>query len=372
MTAFKRLKILIAVLSVCAALFSARAAYAQEALVFDFETEKAFAEDWAAPALTDYAIRVLNSESTYSAMPRERLKRLVSRWPNSRKNSLSFEASDAIRQHIGAKFIIEGSLRRDRSGFQFTGSLVNPESGAARDLSFQQKNFDLAAIRKQLRLNIKKAIGLKFTANPAALLGTVNADAYQSYWKGVQRYESGDADNALVLFERAAERDPSYIEPTLMMGRILLDKAFFSKAAEQFKRATDKWPADARGHFLLGLTYYLQRQSAPARTALSKAAELDPDNPEILYQLGLLDKDSFRYADAVDELEKAVKQDSSLTDAWYQLASMHSNAKQEAKTLDCLEKAAAWGGREVIAKIRNDNDFSWLRGERRFQMIVNK
>jgi tetratricopeptide (TPR) repeat protein len=185
-------------------------------------------------------------------------------------------------------------------------------------------------------------------------------------------YEAGEADKSLPLFDRASQLDPGYIEPALMSGRVLLDKALFSKAVEKFKQIAGKWPSDARAHFLLGLTYYLQRLGDQARPELLKASQLDSANPEYYYQLGLLDKETFRYTDSLQELEKAVKLDSSLYDAWYLLASMHSYTKQESETLGCLEKASQWGGGDITAKIRNDSDFIWLRSNRRFQIIVNK
>jgi tetratricopeptide (TPR) repeat protein len=369
---FNKSKIPIAALVLCSIIFIACPAYCEETLVFDYETSKSFKEDWAAPALTDYTIRILNVETTLGAMPRDRLNRLISRWPGRSKNSLSFETRDAIRQHTGAKFIIEGSLDNNRGEFQFTGTAINPDNGKVSDLSFTLKKFDIEEAQKQLRQMLKKAIGFKFVAKPAALLGTKYTGAYATYWKGVLLYEGNNADKAMPLFERASAQDPEYIEPALMTGRVLLDKALFSKAAEKFKAIAVRWPSDPRAHFLLGLTYYLQRQNAQARAEFVKASEMDKDNPEYYYQLGLVDKDNFRYTESVQELEKAVRLDSSLFDAWYMLASMYSFSKQESEALDCLERASKWGGGEITVQIRNDNAFDWLHTNRRFQMIVNK
>jgi len=344
--------------------------YGSEAVVFDFETNGNFTEDWAAPALTDFTIRLLSTQTKWKALERDRLARLISRWPVEKRGALSFETRDAIRQHLGAKFLIEGRLENDRSGFRFVGTLINPDSGDVADISFQMKKFELEAAQKKLLQNLKKALSGAFNPKMSTLQGTGDADAYRLYWKGIRLYEKGLPDKALPLLEKAVSRDKQYIEPALMVGRIFLDKAFFSKAVEKFRFCVDTWPSDARAHFLLGLTYYLQRMNPPARAEFHKAVDLDPGNPEYYYQLGLLEKETFRYDEAVENLEKAVELDSSLYDGWYQLAVIYASAKQESKTLECLDKAAAWGDKAVFIKMRNDADFAWLRNNGKFQSIL--
>ncbi len=367
---FERKKQITLFAAVVIVFISMRAALGEEALVYNFEVNSGFTDDWAAPALTDFTIRLLNTQTPWKAMRRDRLSRLISRWPVDNKRGLSFETRDAIRQHVGAKYLIEGRLENDRSGFKFIGTLIDPDNGGVTDLSFQMKKFDIANAQKKLVQNIKKALREDFNPKTQMLQGTGDSDAYRLFWKGVRLYEKGDADKALSLFEKSAARDKAYIEPALMAGRVLLDKALFNKAVERFRRAADDWPADARPHFFLGLTYYLQRMNPPARAAFQKAVELDPGNPEYHYQLGLMDKETFRYDDAVENLEKAVKIDSSLYDAWYQLAVIFSSAKQQHKTLECLDKAATWGDRALFVKIRNDADFAWLHNNGKFQTIL--
>lgn len=365
-------KAIVILILATACLLSAERAWGFDVLVFDFEPDKSFSEEWAAAALTDYTIRMLNNTDPGSAMPRDRLQRLVARWSRTSRQISSFETRDAIRQHVGAKLIIEGSLAQDRNEMIFTGTLINPDTGAVHELSFSSKNFDLGKAQNQIKLKLEKALGSKLKAISPALLGTKDTDAYILYWKGIVLYERGDPEKALPFFEQASGRDDSYIEPRLMAGRIMLEKALFSQAAEQFRRIAKKAPSDPRAHFLLGLTCSLQRQNAPALESLKRATTLDPGNPEYHYQLGQFYKDTYRYSEAIPELRKAVEIDQSLFDAWYQLALIHAVMKQEKQTLDCLEKATRWGGQEILKKMRNDGDFEWLSGHAGFQSLLLK
>ena len=157
-----------------------------------------------------------------------------------------------------------------------------------------------------------------------------------------------------------------------MAGRTLLEKTLFSEAAERFKKSIKLAPGDARGYFLLGLTYNLQGQKEPALDLLKHALKLDPDNPEYRYQVGRLLKKIFNYSEALREMNKAVEADPSLYDAWYEMAAIYATTKQEEETIYCLEKAAAWGAQEILIRMRNDADFEWLKSNPKFQSLLRR
>jgi len=305
-------------------------------------------------------------------MPREKLANLTDRWPAASKTHFTFEAKDAIRQHVGASIIIEGDLSGSRAGMKFTGTLIDPERGVVRDLSFTSKSSSLENMQKELKLKLEKAMGMRLPQAKAGMSGTKNTAAYTAYWKGVWNYENGKPDKAYTLFETAAKKDSSFKAPRLLMGRILLDKALFTQATALIRPMADAKTNDPRPHFLLGLTYYLQRQSSLARSEFLRAIDIEPDNPEYHYQLGLLDKEVFRFGEALEQFTKASALDSSLYDAWYQAGVIYSLMKQEKKALDALENAAKWGGPVIVERMRNDSDLAWLRDNVRFQTILVK
>lgn len=341
-------------------------------LVFDFRHDGQAANAWMSIALTDYAIRIINTQAPGRAMPREQLLGILSRWPGGKRNNISFETEDAIGQRLGAKVIIDASLSETRTGLQFTGTIINPDTGAVDDISFQTTDFGISTAQTILFKRLKEKLGSKAKSKTNALQGTSDSEAYKLFWRAAVLYEKGSPDKADPLLERARERDPGYAEPAILSGRILLDKSFFSKAADTFRRAADKWPSDARPQFFLGLTLYLQRQTQPAKAAFEKAIRLDSDNPEYYYNLGILEKDIFLYTEAFRELEKTVSLDPTIYDAWYQLAVLYAYTKQESNALDCLEKAVEWGGREIASKAGKDADLNWLRINPRFRKIIAK
>ncbi|HOY62511.1 MAG TPA: tetratricopeptide repeat protein [bacterium] len=362
--------------AMCLLILAARApafAYSGDfdALVFDFDVESDFPEKWAAPALTDYAIRAISLNSKERAMPRDALKRLASRWAAAGRREMAFETRDALRQHTGASFIVDGSLSRDRSGFQFTGSVINPDTGLVRDISFSLKEFDIEAARGALRGTLETALGRKLPNDKSALLGTTNSSASAAHWKGVWQYERNETEKAIAFFQQSMSADPAFIEPALSLARAQMDKALFSDAAAILRKAISSAPKEPRAHFLLGLSLHFQRQKQLSLESLGTAANLEPRNPEYLFQLGVVHKESFRYPEAISNFEKALAIDKSY-DAWFPLAEIYATTKQEQKAIHSLEQAAVWSRAGLLNRLKNDADFNWLRTNARFQLLIKQ
>jgi len=358
-----------ALLILLCSIFSARA-LSSEVLIFDYTADDSVSEKWVGIALTDYSIRILNSSESGKAMDRERLKKIISRWTSGKSNNLSFETKDAIRVHAGAVSLIECEINEDPSGIHFIGTIINPDSGILKDISFSIKEFDLHSLKQSLLNKLVEEYSLSEIISENNIETTSSDIAYTRYWQAMYSYENGMIDKAYSLFEKAAELDPGYVEAFIMKGKILLEKTRFSEAIEHLKHSIEIDPENAKAHFLLGLTYYFQRQNIPARIEFDKALELDPGNPEYHYQTGLYSKEKFNYKRALEELTVTVEMDPSIYFAWYHLATIYASLKNDQKALDCLQEAARWGKKNILPMIENDSDLDLLRGNPRFLAIV--
>ncbi len=340
-------------------------------VVFDYVSEAGLDQPWAALALTDYSIKLINRTGSYRAMPREQLRRLANRWNRGKKVSLSFETKDALRQFLGASALIEGRLEQTRTGFSFIGTLINPDTGIIDDISFNIKKFSIAEAQTLLARNISAAIDVKLPEpDDVSIVGTDNNEAYVKYWKALYAYENNETQKALILARESESSDENYIEPSILIGRIYLEKTELSKAEAKFKSVAETAPSDPRAYFWSGFTDFLSRKYGAAEHQLKKAIDIDSGNPEYYHQLGLLYSKTFEYSKAVDIFLTAVDIDPSLAETWYEIAAIYSRMKKGTEAVEYAGKAVEWGGRPMIVRLKNDSDFGWLSDNPKFLWIL--
>lgn len=348
-----------------------RACADTDIVVFDFEADPRLEQPWAAPALTDYTIKLLRRAAGLKAMPREQLRRLATRWNKGRREPLSFETKDAIRQFLGAAALIEGRLAVSRNGFSFIGTLIDPDSGLVEDLSFDMDEFSLEAGRELLSERLFSALGVSADAPDwRKITGTQSEEAYEYYWRAVYLYEQDSPGKALVYAIESSRHDDGYVEPVLLAGRLQLEKAELNVAESSFAAAAELAPGDDRVFFWWGFADFLARKYSVAEQRLRKAAELDSLNPEYHHQLGLLYVKNFEYSKALDAFFTATGIDPSLAESWYEISAIYARMKRGGEAVEYARKAVEWGGRSMIVRLKNDLDFGWLADNPQFLYVL--
>jgi len=121
------------------------------------------------------------------------------------------------------------------------------------------------------------------------------AEAYFNL--GLVREEQGRLDEAIASFEKAL-----MIKPRLHGANLFLAVAYyklnrFDQALAAARKETGTYPKDASAWMWLGIIELAKDQSEEAAKALDKAAELAPDNVDVLYYTGqahlLVSKNSY-------------------------------------------------------------------------------
>ena len=121
--------------------------------------------------------------------------------------------------------------------------------------------------------------------------------------KGVQSYKNARYEEAIEHFKNAVELDPSLINARLYLATAYAQQyipgadspdnnRYAEQAIEEFKKVlAANPPKEQQVHSWKGIAslYYNEKKMDQAREAYQKVAELDPNDPETYYSLGVID-----------------------------------------------------------------------------------
>ena len=217
----------------------------------------------------------------------------------ARNSSFTFKGRAAdvkeVGRALGARYVLEGSVRKAGNRVRVTGQLIDAETGhhvwAER---YDRVLEDLFAIQDELTDGIvgalEAAVGRAETERahhkPPASLDAW--DACQRGWWHMWRFTREDFAAAVPLFRRAAELDPSLAQPHSGIALVRLFEAFFlwaAKPGEAFGEAMTNARAalaadslDPLAHLTLGVVLAFTRKLDDALAMCRKAVELNPSN----------------------------------------------------------------------------------------------
>lgn len=116
----------------------------------------------------------------------------------------------------------------------------------------------------------------------------------------IQRQEWAEAEAAL---KKAIELREGYNEARMALSSVYQKTGRNAEAEALIEESAAGGGEDARVYFNLGVMKFNAGDTAAAVEAFTKAAELNPDNPEALYYLGTLAVQEGRTDDAIRHLE---------------------------------------------------------------------
>ena len=100
-------------------------------------------------------------------------------------------------------------------------------------------------------------------------------------------YQTGNDEEAIEAFHRAARLKPGMLVPHLFLGLEYVKLKRFSEAIPHFKQAALVKPGDVKIQFGLGQAYTGIGKTRLASAAYARAAELEPGNADAWYHLGV-------------------------------------------------------------------------------------
>ncbi len=225
---------------------------------------------------------------------------LISRWATKQLKERKHDVQ-AIRNELGARYIVGGSVRRFQDSVRITVQLVDVETN--RQIwgnTYKGKLDDIFDIQEQVAKQIVEALKLKLSFSEKVSLTkrqTVNAQAYDLYLRGqdyLYRLTKRSVEYAIQLFERAIELDPRYAAAYAacssaygqMYQYFARDEKYRNRAQEMSFKALMYDGNLPEAYTAMGLSYFIWGKLDEASASSRKAIELAPDDFVAHWTLG--------------------------------------------------------------------------------------
>jgi TolB-like protein len=202
-----------------------------------------------------------------------------------------------IGAELGAAWLMEGSVRRDRRRVRVSAQLVNTRDGGhAWSERYDREIDDLFAIQDEIARAIARALKLTLTSKPLPP-GPSDLVAYDLWVKGralSQQFTPGAFSEARDCYEAAIARDPLFARPHFGLADLLFYGAQFGvaeppsvvpRAREAIVRSLELDEGFGEAHAVLGIFRGLLDYDWPgAEAAFLRAFELSPGSAAVLSQ----------------------------------------------------------------------------------------
>ena len=266
-----------------------------------------------------------------------------------------------MARKLHVSHLLDGNIRKSGDMVRVAVELTEGASGFSKwSQSFDRPLADVFAVQDEIAQAVAAALSAELSRGPGdgkvPNAGTTNFAAYDAYLKGSALYQlsSGEqsARDALAKFDEAVALDPGYAAAWSARSRTLaaianqyLDgsarAATFEQAIATANKALKLAPDLADAHSALGYATFFGRRNARAarapfersaqlgqgqsdvltryavycaftgnfdvaRTAISRAARLDPLNPLALRSFGTVEFTARRYSQTIAVIQRAL------------------------------------------------------------------
>jgi TolB-like protein/class 3 adenylate cyclase/Tfp pilus assembly protein PilF len=281
-----------------------------------------------------------------------------------------------IAKALGVAHVVEGSVQRAGGKVRVTVQLIDARSDAHvwgehydRDLA------DVFAIQSEIAQQIAGQLRAKLSPEEKAAIDerpTADLKAYALYSeaKAIGVWDDQPQKNLLrkvALLEQATERDPKFVLAWCDLAKLKTDLAGFENreahlaaAKKAAETAVQLRPDLGQSH--LALAYYYQSNDAERERAheeLSIARRSLPNDAQLLWILGRLDRRRNRWDDSLAELRKAYTLDPLNEEIQYYLSDTYRWMRLYSEREKLEEEWAAKNGKSdwyymAYAQIRLD------------------
>jgi len=224
----------------------------------------------------------------------------------SRNSSMQFkrttQSSVEIGRRLGVRYLLTGSVRKAGNALRITAQLVDAEqdaplwaekySGTMDDVFDVQERVSRAIV-DALQVTLTSAEQVRLAARPIQ-----HARAFELYLEAraeMRRY-GASLDHARMLLDRAVEIEGespplramrAFMEFSKVRGGTASDLAPLEVAEREARSLVELVPDAPYGHALLGFVAYERGELREAARHLTKAMEIDPADPDVLFFLAI-------------------------------------------------------------------------------------
>jgi TolB-like protein len=202
-----------------------------------------------------------------------------------------------IASDLGARYILEGSVRKSGNRARITAQLIDALDGnhlwAER---YDRELDDVFEVQDEITRNVAIALQVQLSFGEHSRIwqsGTRSFEAWQCQIRGVQGFYKFTPDGrreALQSFEKAVTIDPEYLPAWTALGHTLYQAARFGdtgnpaplieRVEEISKKLIEHENSRANGFALQSNLRHLSCQHDLALSAAQQAVELAPDSPD--------------------------------------------------------------------------------------------
>ena len=250
----------------------------------------------------------------------------------SRQSTVKYKGSDkdihTIGEELGADYILEGTIQRERPGDPTSRVRIIPQLiRVADDIHVWADTYDedmteVFHVQSQIAERVAAALDITLLEPEKRLVNvepTQNLEAYEYYLRANElfyndRYSAAASRQSIELFERAVELDGEYAAAWagLSQARVWAYYATF-EPSEQVRiaartavdRAMDLAPDMPESHMALGYYYYYaDHDFQNALEHFFIADEKSPNNGDIIWSIALVTRRLGKWEESLDYLQR--------------------------------------------------------------------
>jgi len=248
------------------------------------------------------------SEEVITGLSRFSYLRVIARGSTAKYSSESGDVR-AIGKELGARYVMEASLRHAGSKLRLAVQLVDTVSGAHLWAENYERSFSPEAvfeIQDDLVPRIVSTVADAFGVLPYSMSDVVRSKAldqltpYEAFLRSRGYGYRGTPEEhavARTCLERAVQQAPGYADGWAMLSLLYADEYGFGfnaqpdplgRALQAARRATDAAPSNALAQTALAKTLFFRKEFQAFRSATEQAISLNPMDGAVLAQLGSL------------------------------------------------------------------------------------
>jgi serine/threonine protein kinase/Flp pilus assembly protein TadD len=258
-----------------------------------------------------------------------------------------------IGRELGARYILEGSVRKFQDDLRITVQLVDVENDAQLwAAKYKGKLQDIFDIQEQVAEQIVDALMVKLSPSEKVVLtkrSTENAEALDYYMRGrkaLYRRSKTDINTAVQFFQKAIELDRRYATAYAGLGEAYAtlyqdferNALYLDKAVEASHKALMYDSTLSEAFAALGIAYFNKHMHEEALEVGRKAIELDPNNYIAFWILGRIYHTSDQDAQAVEVYKKCIDLNPEFYSAHVDLYYAYEKVGEEEKRKETFEK----------------------------------
>jgi len=248
------------------------------------------------------------NEDVITGLSRFSYLRVIARGSTAKYSSETGDVR-AIGEKLGARFVMEGSLRQAGTKLRLAVQLLDAVSGAHLWAENYERTFspeDIFALQDDLVPRIVSTVADQRGVLPRRISEELRSkneedltphEAVLRSFSFLERISPAEHATVRRILERAVEQAPDQADAWAMLA-FIYDTEFadefnarpdpLERAMAAAQRAVDLAPTHALGHYALAFTYFFRKDWSSFRAAVEQAVALNRMDGSVLGLLGLL------------------------------------------------------------------------------------